>query len=75
MQVHENEEDRAVSLSKEAKHVLSFINNRDTRNNKWQENSKYPNRQYHIQDIKNVQHKNLNVTWYYRKFTRNPVAA
>ena len=51
------------------------MNTRDTNNNKPQENDKISNRHYHIQDIKYVQHKNVNVTWYYWKFPRHPVAA
>ena len=71
MQVHENEEDQAVSLSKESKRMLLLLSTRDTNNNKRQENAKISNRHYHIQDIKYVQHKNVNMTWDYRNFTRN----
>ena len=39
------------------------------------ENSKYSNHNYHVQDIKYVQHKNVNMTWDYRKFPRHPVSA
>ena len=42
MQVHENESYKAVSLAKEAKHVLLVIHTRDTNNNKLQENYKFP---------------------------------
>ena len=59
MQVHENEEDWALSLAEEAKHVLSFIHNRDKNNNKRQENSKFTNYHYHIQDIKDTQRKKI----------------
>ena len=75
MQVHENEEDQAVSLSKESKRMLLLLSTRDTNNNKRQENAKISNRHYHIQDIKYVQHKNINMTWDYHKFPRHPVAA
>ena len=47
----------------------------DTNNNKRQENDKLYNRHYHIQDIKDVQHKNVNMPWDYRKFPSHPVAA
>ena len=33
MQVHENEEDQASGLAKEAKHLLSLLHNIDTKNN------------------------------------------
>ena len=33
------------------------------------------NRNYQIQDIKDVQQKNINKTWYYWKFPMHPVAA
>ena len=33
------------------------------------------NRKYHIQDIKDLQHKNINVSWDYPNFPRHPVAA
>ena len=36
---------------------------------------KVSNRHYQIQGIKDVQHKNVNVTWDYWKFPRHPVAA
>ena len=75
MQVNENEEDQAVSLSKESKHVLSLLNTRDTENNKWQENAKFSNYNYHIQDINYVQHKKANMSWYYWKFPSHPAAA
>ena len=38
-------------------------------------NYKYSNHYYHIQDIKDVQHKNINVTWDNRNFPRHPVDA
>ena len=34
MQIHEYEEDQALSLVKQSKCVLSLIHNRDTKNNK-----------------------------------------
>ena len=75
MQVHENEEDQDVRLAKESKRVLSFIYNRDTSNNKRRGNYKFYHPHYHIQDIKYVQHKNINMSWYYWKFPRHPVSA
>ena len=75
MQVHENEEDQAVNLAKQAKHVLSFLHTRDTKNNKRQENAKFYNHNYHIQDIRDVQHKNINMSCDYWKFPSHPVAA
>ena len=71
MQVYKNEEDLAVSLAKESKQVLSVIHTIGIKNNRRQENAKISNRHYHIQDIKYVQHKNVNMTWDYRNFTRN----
>ena len=35
---------------------------------------KSPNYHYHIQNMKDVQHKNVNMTWYYRRFPRHPVS-
>ena len=55
--------------------MLSLLHTRDSWNNKQQENSKFPNRHYHNKDIKYVQHKNLNITWYYWNFSRHPFAA
>ena len=75
MQVCENEEDQAVSLEKGAKRVLSLLHNKDTKNIKLKEHAKISNRRYQIQDIKDVQHKNVNITWDYLKFPRHPVAA
>ena len=37
--------------------------------------STYPNRHYHIQDMKDVQHVKINTTWDYQKFPIHPVAA
>ena len=54
MQVHENEEDQAVSLSKESQRALSLLHTRDTKNDKHKENLKVSNRHYHIQDMKYV---------------------
>ena len=42
MQVYDNEEYQAVSLSKEAKHFLSLLYTRDTKNNKRQEIPSFP---------------------------------
>ena len=36
--------------------------------------SSFSNRHYHIQDIKYVQHENVNMTWYYWKFPRHPLS-
>ena len=75
MQVHENEEDQDVNLSKEANFVLSFIHTRYTKENKRQENSKFSNRYCHIQDIKDGQPKHVNLSWDCRKSPRHPVSA
>ena len=55
MQVNENKDDLDVSLAKKDKRVLSLLYNIYTNNNKQQENAKFSNRHYHIQDIKYVQ--------------------
>ena len=55
--------------------MLSFFHTRYTNNNKQQVNVNLSNRNYHIQDIKNVQHKNVYITWDYRKFPSHPFAA
>ena len=55
--------------------MLLFLHTRDKNNNKQQENAKISNRHYHIQDIKDVQHKNINMTWYYQKFLMHPFSA
>ena len=52
-----------------------MLHTRDTNNNKCQKIAKFSNQHYHIQDIKNVQHKNSNISWYHRKFPRYPVDA
>ena len=57
MKVRENKEDLYVSLSKESKHELSLIHTRYKKNN--QENANTPHRCYHIQEIKDVLHKNI----------------
>ena len=62
MQFHGNEENEYVSLSKEAKRVLLFINTRDTKNNTLQEHFKYSNHHYHIEYIKDVLHNNVKIT-------------
>ena len=74
-QVHKNEEDQTVSLEKDAKHVLSLIITRDTKKNEQQGNAKFSYRHYHIQDIKYVPHKNVNITLGYWKFPRHLVTA
>ena len=74
MKVNENEEDQAASLAKESKRDLSLIHIRYTKNNKHQENAKFSNLNYHIQDIKYVQHKNVNMYWDYCKFPRHPIS-
>ena len=75
MQVHENEEDQAVSLSKETKYVLYLLHTRDKNNIKFQGNYKISNCRYHIKDIKYMQHKKVDMSWYYRKFPCHPIAA
>ena len=75
MQVHEKKGDQALSVAKEAKQLLWLLHTIDKKSNKKQENYKFSNFQYHIQEIKDVQHKNVNMTWDYRKFHRHPVAA
>ena len=55
MQVHENEEDQAASLTKETKRVLSLIHTRYKNNNKIQEDAEISNLPYHFQGIKYVQ--------------------
>ena len=55
--------------------MLLLLHTRDTNNNKRQENTKNSNRNYHIQYIKYVQHKNLNTSWDYQNFPRHPVAS
>ena len=75
MQVRGNEEDQAVSLENEYKRVLSLLHTIDTKNNKQQENEKFSNPRYHVQDMKDVQHKNINMYWGCRNFLRQPVAA
>ena len=75
MQVYENEENQDVSLAKEAKCVLFLLHTRGTNRNKLQENDIFYNLHYYIQDIKYVQHKNINMSWDYRKFPCHPVAA
>ena len=47
--------------------MLSLIQTIDTNNNKQQENAKFSNRTYRIQDMKYVQHKNVDMTWDYQK--------
>ena len=55
MQVHESEEDQAISLSKESKIVLSLIHNIDTKN-KNDKKPKISNRCCVMVNIKYVQH-------------------
>ena len=55
--------------------MLLLLNIIDTKNKKIKENGNISNQSYHIQDIKDVQHKNINMSWDYWKFPRNPVAA
>ena len=52
-QVHENEEDQAVSLSKEAKCFL-LLDYAIYKKYKTPRNTKFYNYHYHIQDIKNI---------------------
>ena len=62
MQVHEKKGDQALSVAKEAKQLLWLLHTIDKKSNKKQENYKFSNFQYHIQEIKDVQHKNVNMT-------------
>ena len=62
IQVHERGEDKSVSLSKQDQHVLYFLHNRYSKNNKLQENDYFPTHHYHIQYIKYVQHKKINMS-------------
>ena len=55
--------------------MLLLINKRDTKNNKRQENDKFSYPHDNIQDIKDVQHKIVNMTLDYCKFNRHPVSA
>ena len=55
--------------------MLSLLHTRYTKNNKRKENTNFPNRHYHIQDIKYVKNKNVNMTWDYWNFPRHQVAA
>ena len=70
---YENKVDQAISLSKEANCVLSLLRNWDTKSNKCQENDMYSTHHYHIQDIKDVYYKNVNMYWDYWKFPCHPV--
>ena len=56
-------------------HLLIVTHTRYTNNNKQQENEKFSDRSYHVQDIQDMKHKNINMSWDYRKFSRHPVAA
>ena len=60
-QVYENEEHQAVILTKEDKLVLSLLYTRYIKSNKQQEFFKFSHRHYHIQDINDLQHKNVNM--------------
>ena len=52
-----------------------MINTRDAKSNKLQKHFKYFSCRYYIQDIKHVQHKNVNMSWDYWKFPCHPIAA
>ena len=52
-----------------------MLNTRDTQINKRQENTKFSNRNCHIQDIKYVKYKNIDMNGDYWKFPRHLVAA
>ena len=52
-----------------------MINTRDAKSNKLQKHFKYFSCRYYIQDIKHVQHKNVNMSWDYWKFPCHPVAS
>ena len=54
--------------------MLSLLHTRDTINKERQENENFSNSRYNFQDKKDVQPKNVNMTWEYRKFPRHPVA-
>ena len=62
MQVHEDEKVQALSITINDKRVLSLIHARYTKKIQWQENAKLFNCYYQIQDIKYVQHENVNMT-------------
>ena len=61
-------------MAKEAKHVVFLLCTINIKNNDQQESAKISNCHYHIQDIKDVQHKNVNMNWGYLKFPRHSVA-
>ena len=69
-----NEEDKSVRLLSEYWHILYLPNTRDTKNNKRQEKYKFSTCHYHIQDIKDVQHKNFSMSWDYSNFSCHLVA-
>ena len=73
MQVHESGEDQDVSLTKEAKRILSLLRTRDLKKKirKWKVFQPSLSHSRH----KYVQHKNVNMSWDYWKFPRHPVAA
>ena len=75
IQVHENKEDKNVILSTKAWSVLSLLHNIDTKNDKLQKNEKSSTWYYHILDIKVVQHKNVNMSGYYRYFSHRPASS
>ena len=71
MQVHENKEKQSVSLAKGSEPALSLFHTRYIKNNK-KKLSSQPS--LYIQDMKYVQHKNVNMSWYYWKFPMHPFA-
>ena len=54
--------------------MISLIHIIDTKNNKLKYNTNLYKLHYHIQYINDVQDKNFDMTWYFRKFPRHPVA-
>ena len=55
--------------------MLLFLHTRDKREQQAARKCQIYNCRYHIQDIKNVQHKDININWDYWKFPWHPVAA
>ena len=78
IQVHASSWKRIRSrckLRKEAKFLLSLLHTKDTNNKKWQENTEFSKWSLSNSRQKDVQHKNVNMDWDYRKFPINPVAS
>ena len=64
-----------VSLETEYQRVLAFIHTRDTKHSNTQENTEFSTRCYQIEYIKDIQHKNVSMSWDYRKFPCHPVTS